>query len=303
MSPGSGGFDGLAGAGHEPEPVPAVPPGIRTVPPQPAGATRLVLIRHGEAVCNVSGVCGGVLGCGGLTERGRRQVEALRNRLQVSRELAGTDALYASVLPRAIETAELVAPALVGAAADGRRGPTLPLLTDCGLCELHPGEADGLTWSEFTERFGTLDWDADPGRPIAPGGESWRGFVDRVVEALDRIVADQSGRQVVVASHAGVIEASLLAKMPVAGGDQGARLNLRTQHASMTTWEIDAGRWRLLGYNDAAHQLLFRLVVLRGALSRRSRCRIHWCWRRSCIGPTPRVRMQSSIRRSNIELD
>ena len=55
-----------------------------------------------------------------------------------------------------------------------------------------------------------------------------------------------------MACHAGVIEASLLAKLPVAGGLAGARLQLRTEHASMTTWEIDEERWRLLGYNDIA---------------------------------------------------
>jgi len=57
---------------------------------------------------------------------------------------------------------------------------------------------------------------------------------------------------VVVACHAGVVEASLLAKLPVAGGRDGARLQLRTGHASLTSWEIDDGRWRLLGYNDTA---------------------------------------------------
>ena len=58
----------------------------------------------------------------------------------------------------------------------------------------------------------------------------------------------------VVACHAGVIEASLLAKLPVAGGLDGARLQLRTNHASLTTWEVDGGRWRLLGYNDTTHR-------------------------------------------------
>lgn len=257
MSPNSaGGFDSLAGAGADPAPVPAVPSGIRTVPPLSTAATRLVLIRHGEAVCNVSGVCGGPLGCGGLTDLGRRQVGALRDRLRLTGELAGADALYASILPRAIETAELLAPSLLGTGPDRRRGPALTLITECGLCELHPGEADGLTWAEFTDRFGALDWDADPGQAIAPGGESWSGFVNRVAGALDGIAEGRAGQLVVVACHAGVIEASLLAKLPVAGGLEGARLQLRTQHASMTTWEVEAGRWRLLGYNDATHQLV-----------------------------------------------
>jgi probable phosphoglycerate mutase len=213
----------------------------------------MVLIRHGEAVCNVSGVCGGPIGCRGLTDLGRRQVTLLRDRLALTGELAGVDALYASVLPRAIETAELLAPALVAADAEGERAKPPEPVTECGLCELHPGDADGLGWAEFTERFGTLDWDADPHQPIAPRGESWAGFVNRVAGTLDILSADHVGQLVVVACHAGVIEASLLAKLPVAGGLDGARLQLRTRHASMTSWEVDHGRWRLLAYNDASH--------------------------------------------------
>ena len=256
MTGGSAGFDGLAGA--EPTPAPRPPAGIVTVPDRTPAATRLTLIRHGEAVCNTSGVCGGLLGCRGLTDRGRRQVEALADRLARSGELAGTDALYASVLPRAVQTAELLAPAMAGAGsappvAGNRHSAPPAVVTDCGLCELHPGEADGLSWDEFTARFGAVDWDVDPNQPIAPGGESWTGFVNRVALALDSLVACHPGQRVVVACHAGVVEASLLAKLPVAGGLTGTRLQLRTEHASMTSWEIDRGRWRLLGYNDAVH--------------------------------------------------
>ena len=252
MTSEAGGFDGLSGAGGGAASR-GVPSGIRTVAPAAAGASRIVLIRHGEAECNVSGVCGGEVGCTGLTDLGRCQVSLLRDRLALTGELAGADVLYASVLPRAIETAELVAPALVAPEAEGERAKPLQPLTECGLCELHPGEADGLYWGEYTERFGTLDWDADPHQPIAPGGESWTGFVNRVDATLDAVVADRAGQLVVVACHAGVIEASLLAKVPVVGGLDGARLQLRTRHASMTTWEVDDGRWRLLGYNDASH--------------------------------------------------
>ena len=70
----------------------------------------------------MSGVCGGPIGCQGLTELGRRQVTSLRDRLALTGELAGADALYASVLPRAIETAELLAPALAVDGADGDGG-------------------------------------------------------------------------------------------------------------------------------------------------------------------------------------
>ena len=231
---------------------PSSPPeGIRTTPSSPTHpVTRLVLIRHGEAVCNVSGVCGGRSGCTGLTERGIEQVEKLRDRLAVTGELWGTDALYASVLTRAIQTAEILAPAL----ASGN-GPGLSVIPECGLCELHPGEADALTWAEFAQRFGNLDWDENPDQVIAPGGESWTGFVNRAADMVATLADRHRGQLVVVACHAGVIEASLLGLLPVAGGRQGTRLQLRTQHTSLTSWEIDDGRWRLLGYNDSEHLL------------------------------------------------
>ena len=250
-----GGFDSLAGAGtgapEGPSPT-APPPGIRTVAAGAPTATRMVLVRHGEAVCNVTGVCGGPIGCEGLTDRGRVQVAVLRDRLSATGELAGADMLYASTLPRAIETARILAPAL---AKEGGGGvPPVPV-QECGFCELHPGDADGLGWAEFSDRFGSPDWDTDPGRSIAPGGESWTEFVNRVANTLDAVAARHPGQLVVVACHAGVVESSLLSKLPVVGGLEGARMQLRTQHASLTTWEVEGGHWRLLGYNDGSHHL------------------------------------------------
>lgn len=246
------GFDALTGAGTgSPEgPNPAPPSGIRTLGPLPADATRIVLVRHGEAVCNVSGICGGPIGCEGLTDRGRAQVRVLRDRLQETGELFECQALYSSVLPRAIETAAILAPALAPIGS----GPHVAV-PECGFCELHPGDADGLDWSAFSERFGNPDWDRDPDRQIAPGGESWTGFVRRVATALNEVAARHRGQLVVVACHAGVIEASLLAKLPIIDGLNGARMQLRTQHASLTTWEVDGATWKLLGYNDGAHHL------------------------------------------------
>ena len=256
--PDGAGFDALTGAGtgapEGPSPE-APPPGIRTMGATAPSATTLVLVRHGEAVCNVTGVCGGPIGCTGLTDRGRSQVAVLADRLVETGELAGADALYASILPRAVETATILAPALAPVDDRGKGGEPPTIVEECGFCELHPGDADGLDWSAFSERFGNPDWDTDPGRPIAPGGESWTGFVNRVADTLDAVAARHPGELVVVACHAGVVEASLLAKTPVVDGLVGARMQLRTQHASLTTWEVDGGRWKLIGYNDGAHHL------------------------------------------------
>src|SRR5437867_1180185 len=93
--------------------------------------TNLYLIRHGEAYSNVEAVIGGMKGDRGLTERGFAQAQALARRLATGEIHA--DVLYASTLPRARMTAELVAEAL-----------KLPIRWDDDLHELRPGEADGL---------------------------------------------------------------------------------------------------------------------------------------------------------------
>lgn len=218
-----------------------VPAGVRTVADAAGTATRIVLVRHGEAVCNVAGVVGGRIGCTGLSDRGRHQVDALRRRLHESGELAAATTLYASVLPRAVETAAIIAPA-VGSGA-------LATVQDCALCELHPGECDGLAWGDVVARFGEPDWDVDPTVPLSPGGESWSSFVERASAAVAALADRHPGELVVVACHAGVVEATMLSWLAPAQ----RRLGLRTIHASMTEWERGERGWRLSRYNDAAH--------------------------------------------------
>lgn len=72
--------------------------------------THLYLIRHGEAITNVEPIIGGMRGDTGLSSLGVRQAEALRDRLTATQEIAA-DLLIASTLPRARQTAEIVAPA------------------------------------------------------------------------------------------------------------------------------------------------------------------------------------------------
>ena len=191
---------------------------------------------------------GGHEGCKGLSDLGRRQAEALRDRLAATRELQA-DALFASVLPRAVETAEIIAPALGG----------LPVEQDCELCEQHPGEGDGLTWAEFEERYRPDGWRFDPYAPFAPGAESVAEFQARVGRTLTRLAREHEGRTVVVACHGGVIDGSLVAFLGLA--HHGGTVQLRTRNTSLTEWVLLGDeqvhdrptRWRLARYNDAAH--------------------------------------------------
>ena len=221
--------------------------GVLRIFPSEAGAARIVLVRHGEAECNLNHVIGGPKGCTGLTDLGRLQVAALADRLYESGELRKATALYSSVLPRATETAERLRP-VVGP------GPTAlgPVRERRDLSELDPGEADGLEWSDMVARFGVPDWDRDPTAPIAPGGESWLGFVARASGAVRAVVREHPGELVVAAVHAGVIEATMINFLGVAP-EVYRRGWLRIVHASMTEWEWipSEDRFVLLRFNDS----------------------------------------------------
>ncbi len=201
--------------------------------------TRLVLIRHGEARAALDRVVAGERGCKGLTELGRRQAEMLRDRLARTGELVA-DVLMASTLPRAVETAEIIAPAL------GRPD----IVRDCDLCELHPGEADTLGWDEYEQRYG-VDMVANPFEPMSPGGESLAEFNLRVGRALTRLVSEHEGRSVVVACHGGVVMGSMISFLGLPSQRQ-ASADLVVTNTSITEWERE-GRWRLVRFNDSAH--------------------------------------------------
>jgi probable phosphoglycerate mutase len=212
--------------------------------PEIGQGTRVVIVRHGEAVCNVEEYIGGPATCRGLTERGVRQAEALAARLARTGELDAAAALYTSVLPRAIETAAIIAPALGGAS----------FVESCSLCERHPGEADGLSWTEYSQRYERRSLPGDePDLVLAPGGESWAGFLDRASAALTAAAQAHPGGLVVVVAHGGVIDSSMIRFLGLA--DHGAGVRFHPEHTSLTEWQHTGSKWRLVRYSDAAHLL------------------------------------------------
>lgn len=215
------------------------PLGFRQRGPRPTG-TRLLFVRHGECYANALGRAGGPVGDGGLTNLGRRQSEALRDRLALSHELDDATAFYCSTLPRARETAEILRSALPA---------HLTLLADDALVELKVGDVDGLTWSEIAERYDGPDWDVDPSQPCAPGGESLLAFFERCSQAIARLTERHPGELVVIVAHGGVIEQALKIYQGFSGS---VRLEPRIENCSMTEIEFRGTYRRLLRYNDVA---------------------------------------------------
>ena len=207
--------------------------------------THLYLIRHGEAVTNVEPIIGGMRGDTGLSPLGVRQAEALRDRLIATHEIAA-DLLIASTLPRARQTAEIVAPVF-----------GLPIVWEDDVQEMRVGEADGLHLDEFAQRYGVPDFTRDPYRPLAPGGESWAQFLLRVGATLHRIAAIHDGKTVVIVSHGGIIDGAFLCFFGVSTQTLPT-VEFQTHNTSITHWERRTlpdtpSRWRLVSYNDIAH--------------------------------------------------
>ena len=210
--------------------------------------TRIVLVRHGESRAQELGFLGGHDGCQGLSDRGRQQVAFLGERLAATRELHDAVALYSSVMPRAVETAQLLAPALGG----------LEVRSECDFCEGHPGEADGLTWAELDERYPADGWDAHSRR--APGWETWSEMGDRVAAALASLVERHAGETIVVACHGGVVVHSMLHYLALDEASTAARAWIACDNSSLTEWRFapnpyDKGTLpvALVRFNDVGH--------------------------------------------------
>src|SRR5438309_4580604 len=135
--------------------------------------TTLLLVRHGETDWNAERRWQGHADVP-LNERGREQAQRLADSLPVD----AVDAIYASDLARARETAEILGARL------GR-----PVVVDPDLREIDVGSREGLTGEEVGDR----PWD----------GEAHENHGDRILRAVRTIAERHPGQRVAVVSHGG----------------------------------------------------------------------------------------------------
>jgi broad specificity phosphatase PhoE len=171
-----------------------------------ARATTILIARHGESDWNVAGRWQGHADRP-LSERGREQAEALAERL----EGKGVEAIYASDLTRALETANVIAAA---------RG--LDVRTDSRLREIHFGGWEGLTTAEIEQRYPdeVARWRSDDGSHAFAGGETYAQMGERVVRALSEIASAHPTDTVLVVLHGGPIRGVLAHAVGITYGEQ-----------------------------------------------------------------------------------
>ena len=160
--------------------------------------TRILLVRHGQSEWNAAGRWQGQQDPP-LTDLGRRQA------LAAADTIGSIEAVFASDLQRAMETATIIA-STIGA---------LPVLVDAGFRERCAGEWEGLTRAEIEAGWpGYLDGPGDahvgfatstPRRP--PSWESDEALVGRAVAALARVNEHVGNGHALVVTHGGLIYA------------------------------------------------------------------------------------------------
>ena len=196
--------------------------------------TRLILVRHAE-----SKMQGGYVGRSdpSLSVQGRAQAAALARRM-AGESLA---AVYSSSLKRALTTAQMIA---------APHGLEVSAIAD--LAELDFGDWDGSTYREIAEvapqRFNR--WLADPAEVRPPNGETLLEMSQRVMAAINGIIAAHPGETAVVVTHGGPARVIVCHALGIPLSDQW---RIRHDLAAVSWLDFDE-RWATLSLlNDTCH--------------------------------------------------
>lgn len=199
--------------------------------------TTLLLCRHGQSEWNAQRrIQGQSPEAGGLTEQGRLEAQQLAGRLQS----AGIDAVYASDLLRAQQTAQVV-----GAAV------TLPVQPDRRWREIDLGVWQGLTPEEVDGR-----WPGEEIRaldlPRGETGETFAALSARTLAAIEDLHAQHPGQTVAVICHGGNVRAALMAT-PAAAGDGPDPRRAPIPNTSVTVVQVNSAGLQATLIADVSH--------------------------------------------------
>lgn len=170
--------------------------------PEPGNATRMILVRHGEAEDAYAGRCYGSLDVA-LSPGGHRQAQLLADRLT---DLP-VSLIVSSPRQRALDTAAPIA---------ARHG--LPVTISQDLRELDFGTLEGRTYTEIQATMPDL-WQEWMDRPTAlrfPCGESYEDLRARACREADALRRDNPSRTIVVVAHGGILRALLAEALELA---------------------------------------------------------------------------------------
>jgi len=198
--------------------------------------TTVILVRHGESVWNREGRVQGQSDPP-LTALGQAQAKQVAERLTMEQ----VELIFSSDSQRAAATAGAISQKL-----------GLPVTQDSRLREISVGYWEGLLFKEAQERYAEeyATWRKDPTQGRG-GGESRAELEARGWAAVADIVAANSGRNIVITSHGGTIQAITCHVLKIPAEHFQSLRGL--ENCAMTWLEFDeAGQARVKRYNVPA---------------------------------------------------
>jgi len=203
-------------------------------------STTLYLVRHGETEYNRRGIMQGGGIDSSLNETGRAQARALARRIAS----VNVEALYASTLQRATQTADILA----------RTHQPLSRTHLRDLEEMDWGVYEGDAPSEERDesvRALKAAWDKGQYDRAPEGGESIREVQRRARRALRHILARENGRTALVVSHGRYLRVLLATLLDAYGLEHMSDLGHSNTCVNRVVWAEGRARADLL--NCTAH--------------------------------------------------
>lgn len=207
--------------------------------------TRLLLIRHGQTQHNITGVISGH-GDVPINETGHQQAQLMAKRVK---EQFPVDALYASPLQRAMQTAQHLSQAL-----------NLPVQPNPDLIEYGFGELSDQSLSELQNTKPALyrqinTWNEAgsserPARPHIEGIEPLEAFKTRMQSFTDMLWEKHRGQQVAAVTHGGFIKSYVYY---LVGGDFSHYVPFWVDNTSLTLVDFYKKNAVIRLFNDCSH--------------------------------------------------
>lgn len=203
-------------------------------------STTLYLVRHGETEYNRRGIMQGGGIDSTLNSTGREQARALARRLAS----ANIDALYASTLRRAAQTADIL--------ASGHEPLSRTYLRDLSEMDwgIFEGDAPSPTREASVDALKSAWRDGRYDRG-PEGGESIRDVQARAERALRHILAREAGRTALIVTHGRYLRVLLATLLDDYGLEHMSELN--HSNTCVNHVVVEEGRVRAKRLNCTAH--------------------------------------------------
>lgn len=205
---------------------------------------RFLLVRHGETNWNREGRIQG-WAQNSLNDAGRRQAEALATYLAT--EAPEVEHIYASDLPRAVETVEILT---------DETYPDVPVTYDAGWRERDFGVFQGYDSGSFFQdypEYAVIERGEKAAQKTPENGESYIEFRERILEQWTTLTATVDADAVLLVAHGGVIRVIVAAIEDISMQDAIRDISPANATVTEVEYECASGDAHIVSRNVPEH--------------------------------------------------